>query len=340
MVASHVLSFTSTARFQSQLREAVRLRDDALEHEVRLLDPPETLEGPHWDAAILSLRQSLRSTLRLDGPLEELHRMLPNFSQDADAHGAVMEAKTALLHPRTNPGLAADFLAAFESLICDVVAPHMSSGAASELESLRYACFPTVRVQCPSASVASIRPHTDGMYGLQAGSVNYWLPLTPVCDSSALWVEVDEERDVGSARGERRVRHSSSNLRHSAHDLSDGSYAYGRRPPSKLTLPRTPLLTLKLTLTQPQAGAISTGAGAADSLLAAAPCDVLRWPSKRPFHRAQPLTAHACLDRLPLRAWSSLRPDSEVWIPKSNPQLDRTRSAPETAHDESQRGRP
>lgn len=40
------------------------------------------------------------------------------------------------------------------------------------------------------------------MYGLQAGSINYWLPLTPVLSTSALWVEeesVPEPRATASS---------------------------------------------------------------------------------------------------------------------------------------------
>uniref|UniRef100_A0A7S3EYY0 Uncharacterized protein n=1 Tax=Haptolina ericina TaxID=156174 RepID=A0A7S3EYY0_9EUKA len=58
-----------------------------------------------------------------------------------------------------------------------------------DLERIYYATFPTIRVQTPSSSIATIRPHIDGIYGLQAGSLNIWLPLTEVEEVSALWVE-------------------------------------------------------------------------------------------------------------------------------------------------------
>ena len=45
-------------------------------------------------------------------------------------------------------------------------------------------------MQTPSEEVATIRPHIDGMYGLPAGSLNFWVPLTAAPDpSAALWVE-------------------------------------------------------------------------------------------------------------------------------------------------------
>ena len=56
-------------------------------------------------------------------------------------------------------------------------------------EELFYACLPTLRVQTPSEEVATIRPHADGMYGLPEGSINFWVPLTPVSSTAALWTE-------------------------------------------------------------------------------------------------------------------------------------------------------
>ena len=66
---------------------------------------------------------------------------------------------------------AAPFLAAYDALIRDVVAPNIGA------DSLHYSAFPTVRVQQPSA-YAGIRPHCDAMYDLPAGSVNWWVALT------------------------------------------------------------------------------------------------------------------------------------------------------------------
>ena len=119
---------------------------------------------------------------------------------------------------------SAAFFAAYESLICDHVAPQVASACdaftagaftpaeegdvqispTSRLgaperpnllrtsdgqETLWYACVPTLRVQTPSEEHATIRPHVDGMYDLPDGSLNFWLPLTTLERSSTLWVE-------------------------------------------------------------------------------------------------------------------------------------------------------
>ena len=84
-----------------------------------------------------------------------------------------------------------------DALVCNVVAPSLAASLLpeQELTSLYYACMPTLRVQTPSDDLATIRPHCDAMYGLPAGSVNYWIPLTPVAATSALWVEAGEGDD-------------------------------------------------------------------------------------------------------------------------------------------------
>ena len=77
-----------------------------------------------------------------------------------------------------------------------MVAPHVAAalrdrGCDARLDTLYYAACPTLRVQTPSLSRATIRPHWDGMYGLQQGSINFWMPLTAVRAASGLWCETN-----------------------------------------------------------------------------------------------------------------------------------------------------
>ena len=119
--------------------------------------------------------------------------MLPNFSQDADAHGAVMEAKTALLHPLTNPGLAADFctsaIATRGDPTCRRVLPEL--GRCDTRASRRFACSAHPRASLPSGrtltACTAYRP-----------VANYWLPPARL-RLRQHWGS-GRERDVGSAR--------------------------------------------------------------------------------------------------------------------------------------------
>ena len=116
-----------------------------------------------------------------------------------------MASKLQLLRPLADPATAAPFLAAYDALVADVVAPHVAALVAAadgdlRCDCLHYAAFPTLRVQTPSSSRATIRPHFDGMYGLQPGSLNFWLPLTDVRGASALWLESDAKARGGASR--------------------------------------------------------------------------------------------------------------------------------------------
>lgn len=192
------------------------------------------MAGEHWDAAIKSLREAIIVALRLEVELENLHTALPNFSPSAEHHKSTMAAKEKLLQPLADPAIHADLLSAYgasasldpatpglrlallpcchllltqsaagtapssaDALVCNVVAPSLAATLMpeQELSSLYYACMPTLRVQTPSDDLATIRPHCDAMYGLPAGSLNYWIPLTPVAATSALWVEAGKGED-------------------------------------------------------------------------------------------------------------------------------------------------
>ena len=194
---------TATPRFTANVAEARRLREalplaEAGAALVRAgLLEEQALEG--WDAPTERLATSLACLLGLEGGLEELHGAIPGFSPDRDSHSRVTKEKIRLQHPVTDAEASSVFHAAFESLICEHVAPHVAAACsdASDLlrstvdgqETLWYACVPTIRVQTPSEEQATIRPHVDGMYDLPDGSINFWVPLTALNSTSTLWVE-------------------------------------------------------------------------------------------------------------------------------------------------------
>ena len=223
----HVYEFASTERFRSQFSESRRQRD-ALSLGPGSL-PEQILEGDEWDGAITALREELLAALCLDVELEEFHTALPNFSPAAEHHKSTMAAKEAFLRPLADPAVHAGLLSAYDSLVCDVLAPALadSLGAEQELSSLYYACMPTLRVQTPSHDLATIRPHCDGMYGLPAGSVNYWIPLTAVEPTSALWVE-DEEVQKAQMEVEQDDRPPPP-LRQQQQQQEDASRPFGYR---------------------------------------------------------------------------------------------------------------
>lgn len=137
------------------------------------------------------LREALTEVLGLPRELEALHRALPHFSPDAASHADVMRRKTALLLPLTDRQRAAEFVALYDALVLEQLAPQLDRAlgrASSSARVVHYAAMPTLRVQQPSA-LRQIRPHCDGIYGLQPGALNYWLPLTEVEEGCTLHVE-------------------------------------------------------------------------------------------------------------------------------------------------------
>ena len=100
--------------------------------------------------------------------LSRLHRDIPGFTVRAEngAHAEMKHQKQQMLAALADERRAAPFLAAYDALIRDVVAPNIGA------DSLHYSAFPTVRVQQPSA-YAGIRPHCDAMYDLPTCSVRH-----------------------------------------------------------------------------------------------------------------------------------------------------------------------
>ncbi|KAL1515813.1 hypothetical protein AB1Y20_002429 [Prymnesium parvum] len=171
----------------TELRHAERLRDALPPPRRRLAPPPlEARATLAYDEARFPLRATLARTLALDPPLHRLHLALPAFSASRDAHRRVMAAKAALLRPLAEEGAEGAFAAAYEALVLEVLAPHLR--AALGAAEIHFAAAPTVRVQTPSAG-RQLRAHCDGVYGVQEGALNFWLPLTPVRAECALHVE-------------------------------------------------------------------------------------------------------------------------------------------------------
>ena len=185
-------------RFEAQLIEARRERAEKLPSFAssstdaeRALERAGLLRRAEVPAEVHIER--LRSTLAaaMDVPsLDTLHRALPDFSVRPEHHKAVNAAKKRLMQPLTDTAAAAPFLAAYDALLCEVIAPHVAEAMGDEgCDALHYSAFPTLRVQHPSG-YGGIRPHCDGIYDLQPGSLNWWVALThPLRPCRTLHVE-------------------------------------------------------------------------------------------------------------------------------------------------------
>lgn len=137
------------------------------------------------------LREALTEVLDLPCELESLHSVLSFFSLDREHHGEVMRAKVKLLLPLTDEKLAAPFFSLYEDLVLQELAPQLNHALGREpspSHAFYFPVVPTLRVQQPS-QLRQIRPHCDGIYGLQEGAINFWLPLTPLEPTSTLHVE-------------------------------------------------------------------------------------------------------------------------------------------------------
>lgn len=133
----------------------------------------------------------LQEVLDLPCHLEVLHDMIQHFSPCASRHADVMRQKTALLQPLTDEQRASRWIGLYDALVLEQLAPlldHALGHSNATSRAVFYAAAPTLRVQQPSEQ-RQIRPHCDGIYGLQEGAINFWLPLTDVEAGCTLHVE-------------------------------------------------------------------------------------------------------------------------------------------------------
>lgn len=196
------LSIMSTGKkalkFEDQLaiarHQRSMLANDATADEILINAGLTTEHTLAIDNRQYAFAAALCTTLDFHGELHQLHMSLADFSPSASRHTHVMHQKKKTLAPLANPDRAEGLLMLYDALVCEVIAPHIAANVHGTT-SMYYAAFPTIRVQHPS-ELSTIRPHVDGMYALQPGSINFWLPLTAPLDSSAsLHVESAPERE-------------------------------------------------------------------------------------------------------------------------------------------------
>ncbi len=113
--------------------------------------------------------------------LDEAHQLvqLPLFTQPTD--------QRTPLHQLFYAGVAG-LLGLYQCLVKEVVAPMLPGSGA-----VIYQQIPTLRVQFPD-NVAVGEFHKDTDYGHQANEISFWLPLTPVHDSSSVHVESEPDK--------------------------------------------------------------------------------------------------------------------------------------------------
>ncbi|KAL3929434.1 MAG: hypothetical protein SGPRY_001963 [Prymnesium sp.] len=180
----------------SDVRAAEQLREKAAAPESQRIAPLLAESTFRYSSEQYPLTAALVEVLQLPCPLEELHREIEGFSTDPACHNRVMRAKKRLLLPLTDTVRSKRFHLLYDQLVLRELAPQLlrtvgvSSSTAS---SFYYSAVPTLRVQQPS-SLRQIRPHCDGMYDLQEGALNFWLPLTPVEPESTLHIESEPGR--------------------------------------------------------------------------------------------------------------------------------------------------
>lgn len=124
-----------------------------------------------FDAALHPLRQAFTSSSGLE-PSADLSRIHEDPGK-----------KLRMLHSLTKHPLG--FHRAFDRFVRDVCAPVLA--ARFPCEEIYYQAFPCVRVVEPGGF--SIGPHADVAYGHHPCSVNFYVPLTPIGGTSALYLE-------------------------------------------------------------------------------------------------------------------------------------------------------
>ena len=91
-----------------------------------------------------------------------------------------------MLRPLTDEAARAPFLALYERLCLEVLAPRI--GSAMGCERVVFQSFPCVRVHRPGEF--SIGPHCDAQYQAPDGNLNYYVPLTEaIWGTNSLYLE-------------------------------------------------------------------------------------------------------------------------------------------------------
>jgi len=102
------------------------------------------------------------------------------------------QTKNKAFHSLTNqPKIRIRFHETFDNFVRKVCAPHLASlhnkSSQSSCTEIYYQAFPCIRIVQPYDF--SIGPHADVMYGHHPCAVNYYLPLTSIGGTSALFLE-------------------------------------------------------------------------------------------------------------------------------------------------------
>ena len=137
-----------------------------------------------YDTARFPLAAEMAALLGLPASLP-LHSLHERFNADRGARRERHE-KAALLAPLTDTAARAPFVAAYERLVVEVLAPRVA--AAMGCDRVVFQAFPCVRVHRPREF--SIGPHCDAQYQAPEGNLNFYLPLSgAIWGTNSLYVE-------------------------------------------------------------------------------------------------------------------------------------------------------
>jgi len=140
-----------------------------------------------FDPVSFPLREAFLASLGLpdDYDLSCVHQKV--------GHSGAVSTKDRLFYNLTQQPSPTRFQQVYDDFVTSVCAPQIAESYAScgdeeaECDEIFYQCFPCIRVVQPDEF--SIGPHADVSYGHNPCSVNFYLPLTPIGGSSALFLE-------------------------------------------------------------------------------------------------------------------------------------------------------
>lgn len=147
----------------------------------------------HFDTQRYDLRSAARVLLEKAGVAS--FRSEACGLEDCEADASIFRSFAARKNLAEFVAGDADFLAAYERLVVEVLLPWLKQHADTLVgemgpTSYSYQYPPTLRVQ-PGRSREFKRPHRDAEYGHQVGELNFWMPLTDYSEKTktTLWVE-------------------------------------------------------------------------------------------------------------------------------------------------------